>query len=44
MEGLESFCGLLASGRASDGDEEANYAYDRAGRRYLSIMPARGGR
>lgn len=44
MEGLEAFCGLLASGRASEGDEEANYAYDRAGRRYLSIMPARGGR
>lgn len=43
MEGLESFCALIAHGRAGEDDGDANYAYDRAGRRYLSIMPARGG-
>jgi hypothetical protein len=37
MEGLESLCGLFAFGS----QEERNYAYDRAGRPYLSIIPPR---
>jgi len=37
MEGLESLCGLFAFAS----QEDRNYAYDRAGRPYLSIIPER---
>ena len=43
MEGLESFCGLLANGVMDEREDDAdrNWAYDKQGRRYQSAMPAR---
>lgn len=47
MEGLESFAALLKSpALANDGEEDdkANYAFNRHGQRYESVMPQRGRR
>jgi hypothetical protein len=42
MEGLESWLGLMQLGVEDEGaDEMANFAVDRSGRRYRSVMPAR---
>lgn len=43
MEGLESFCALMARGldRQEQDDETGNFSYDRHGNRYRSAMPAR---
>jgi hypothetical protein len=37
MEGIESFCGLLAMG--VDGEDERNYAYTSGGKRYMTTRP-----
>jgi hypothetical protein len=45
IEGLESFCGLLASGIGPTPDDSGkNFAYDAQGRRYESAMPSREAR
>lgn len=44
MEGLESFCALLALDLGAEDDSAANWAYDRSGRRYKSAMPDLGRR
>ena len=41
MEGLESFCGLLAIISPDEAEAGRNYATSRDGRRYLSAMPGR---
>ncbi len=42
MEGLESWLGLMQLGAEDEDDETlANFATDRQGRRYRSVMPAR---
>ncbi len=43
MEGLESFAGIMARPATADENDgnEANYSFDKQGRRYLSAMPAR---
>ncbi len=43
MEGIEAWAGLLAHFRPEEEDDtqQANYAFDAKGRRYLSAMPQR---
>jgi hypothetical protein len=43
MEGLEAFLGMIRLGVREADDDEATqaYSYDRQGRRYKSVMPAR---
>jgi hypothetical protein len=41
MEGIEAWCGLMNLGFGEEEATEPNYSYDRQGRAYVSMIPAR---